>query len=104
MGEPVVALFNIRLIGFTAGTLVSLFTLALILGHRRPRLFERLLFFLVLSLFLIYAGGLLGINAVIQYGTPPQATVWLYTGLMVLGTFFLPPFIVHTHFEYIRAI
>jgi len=43
-------LFYIRLIALTAGALVYLFLLALILGHRRPRLFERLLFFLVLSL------------------------------------------------------
>jgi signal transduction histidine kinase len=97
-------LFYVRLIGLTAGTLVYLFLIALILGHRRPRLFERLLFFLVLSLFLIYAGGLLGINAGIQYSSPPDATVWLYTGLMVLGTLFLQPFVLHTHLEYARTV
>jgi signal transduction histidine kinase len=97
-------LFYVRLIALTTGTLVYLFLIALILGHRRPRLFERLLFFLVLSLFAIYAGGLLEINAVIQYGSPPEATVWLYTGLMVLGTLFLQPFVWHTHLEYARTI
>ncbi|MGB7307997.1 MAG: hypothetical protein WBC67_02925 [Candidatus Acidiferrales bacterium] len=40
----------IYLITLTAGTLVYPFLIALILGHRRPRPFERLLFFLVLAL------------------------------------------------------
>src|SRR5271156_2937630 len=95
-------LFYIRLIALTAGTLVYLFLIALILGHRRPRLFERLLFFLVLSLFLIYAGGLLGINAVIQYGTPPAATVLFSGGLIALGFLFLLPIVSQTHLEYLR--
>jgi len=97
-------LFYVRLIALTAGTLVYLFLIALILGHRRPRLFERLLFFLVLALLAIYGGGLLGINAEIQYVSPPQATVWLYMGLMVMGTLFLQPLVWHTHFEYARTI
>ena len=67
----------LKLIGLTAGTLVYLFLLALILGHRRPRLLERLLFFLTLSLFLIYAGALLQINSEIHYGAPPVASNWL---------------------------
>jgi signal transduction histidine kinase len=95
-------LFYARLIGLTAGTLVYLFLLALILGHRRPRLFERLLFFLVLALFAIYAGGLLEINAAIQYGSPPQATKSLYLVLITLGTLFLLPLVWHTHVEYRR--
>jgi len=97
-------LFYLRLIALTAGTLVYLFIIALILGHRRPRRLERLLFFLILALFLLYAGGLLQINAQIQYGFPPQATVWLYAGLMVLGTILLQPFVWHTHLEYARSI
>ena len=104
MGEPVVALFNIRLIGFTAGTLVYLFTLALILGHRRPRLFERLLFFLVLSLFLTYAGGLLETNAQIQYGTIPTATEILCRVLIGLGALFFVPLIWQTNGEYSRQV
>ena len=50
-------LFYLRLVGFTVGALVYLFLLALIVGHRRPRLFERLLFFLMLSLFCCIAAG-----------------------------------------------
>ncbi|MGB0035825.1 MAG: ATP-binding protein [Candidatus Acidiferrales bacterium] len=97
-------LFYIRLFAFTAGTLVYLFLLALILGHRRPRKFERLLFFLVLSLFLIYAGGLLEINARIQYGSPPDVTQIFYTSLTALGIVFLLPLVVQTHLEYFRQV
>jgi signal transduction histidine kinase len=97
-------LFYARLIGLTAGTLVYLFLIALILGHRRPRLFERLLFLLVLSLFLIYAGGLLEINAEIQYGSPPEATKLLSQGLIALGILFVIPFVAQAHVEYLRQV
>jgi signal transduction histidine kinase len=98
------SLFYIRLIGFTAGTLVYLFLLALILGHRRPRLFERLLFFVGLSLFLLYAGGLLRANALIQYGTPPPVTQAFYTGLIFIGLATLPGLVVATEVSYARTI
>jgi signal transduction histidine kinase len=98
------ALFYIRLISFTAGTLVYLFLLALILGHRRPRLFERLLFCLVLSLFLIYAGGLLEINAKLEYvSSPAVATQFAWT-LVLLGTLFLQPLVLHTFAKYTEQV
>jgi len=99
-----VTLFYIRLIALTAGTLVYLFLIALILGHRRPRLFERLLFLLVLAFFAIYAGGLLEINAQIEYRSPPEPTRWLYEGLTALGFLFLLPLVWHTHYAYRRQI
>lgn len=100
------SLFYIRLISLTAGTLVYLFLLALILGHRRPRLFERVLFFLFLSLFLIYAGGLLEVNAFMQYGgfIMPDATRFFCEGLIGLGMLFLLPLVWHAHFAYGRQI
>src|SRR5215469_3118226 len=97
-------LFYARLIGLTAGTLVYLFLIALILGHRRPRLFERLLFFVSLSLFLIYAGGLLEVNARIHYPRIPDATQWFYQGLTVLGISFLLPLVWNAHYAYRRQI
>jgi signal transduction histidine kinase len=97
-------LFYVRLIGLTAGTLTYLFLLALILGHRRPRSFERVLFFLVLSLFLMFAGGLLHINAEIQYGNVPGATESLSNLLVLLGMAFLWPLIYHAHMEYICGV
>jgi signal transduction histidine kinase len=98
------SLFYIRIISLTAGTLVYLFLLALILGHRRPRLFERLLFFLMLSLFLLYAGGLLEMNALIQYASPPYATRLFYSILHDLGIAFLPALLVHVHLVYARSV
>jgi signal transduction histidine kinase len=98
------ALFYIRLISLTAGTIVYLFLLALILGHRRPRKFERLLFFLVLSLFAIYAGGLLEMNAQIQYVATPDLTRLLYQGLSALGLLSLIPLVWHTHYAYRRQV
>jgi signal transduction histidine kinase len=98
------SLFYIRLIALTAGTLVYLFLLALILGHRRPRLLERLLFFLNLSLFLIYAGALLEMNSAIEYGSPPGATRLFYSLLEGGGIAFLPALLVHAHFVYIQTV
>ena len=94
------SLFYIRLISFTAGTLVYLFLLALILGHRRPRFFERILFFLILSLFLIYAGGLLKINAQIAYGSPPEVTLRFAEMLETVGVLLVFPLTAHAHFKY----
>jgi signal transduction histidine kinase len=95
-------LFYLRLIGYTAGTLTYLFLIVLILGHRRPRLFERLLFFLVLSLFAIYAGELLQINAEIEYGSPPAVTRLFYQSLVAFGILLVLPLVVQTHVEYLR--
>jgi signal transduction histidine kinase len=63
-----------------------------------------LLFFLNLSLFLIYAGGLLEINASIQYASPPYATRLFYSILHDLGIAFLAALLVHVHFVYVRSI
>ncbi len=98
------AFFYVRLIALTAGTLVYLFLIALILGHRRPRRFERLLFFLILSLFLIYAGGLLEINARIHYLSPPDTTRLFYYGLIALAALFLAPLVAQSHAEYLRQV
>jgi signal transduction histidine kinase len=97
-------LFYIRLISLTAGTLVYLFLLALILGHRRPRFLERLLFFLMLSLFLIYAGALLEMNARIEYGLPPNVTLVFAQSLIVLGSLFLLPLIWHSFSKYYEQV
>jgi hypothetical protein len=96
----VTLLFNLRLIGLTTGTVVYLFLLALILRHRRPRSFERLLFLLVLALFSIYAGGLLEMNARIEYLFAPDATRLLYSSLIMLGLLFVPALMVHSHLQF----
>lgn len=97
------ALFYIRLIAFTAGALLYLFLLALIIGHRRPRRFERVLFFLILALFFFYSGALLAANAAIHYVIPPMSTAMFAMGLLLCGLAFLPGLLVHAEVEYGRV-
>jgi hypothetical protein len=96
----VAALFYLRLIGLTAGTVVYLFLVALIMGQRRPRALEWLLFFLVLGLFCIYAGGLLEMNARIEYVFAPDPMRLLYSSLIMLGLLFVPALMVHSHLQF----
>ena len=94
------SLVYIRLIGYTAGTLLQLFWMVVILGYRRQRNFERVFFFLCLALFLFYGGSLLALNAQIYYAAPPAVlTAFAWTALCA-GLCFLPALLVHLHLEY----
>ena len=93
-------LLYIRLIGFTAGTLLMLFWMVVILGYRRQRNFERVFFFLCLALFLFYSGSLLAINAQIYYAEPPPSLNIFAQALICIGLIFLPPLILHLHLEF----
>jgi signal transduction histidine kinase len=97
------ALLYIRLIGYTAGTLLQLFWMVVILGYRRQRNFERVLFFLCLALFFFYGGSLLALNAQIHYGTPPVAVQVFAATLLLVGLCLVPPLLVHLHLEYART-
>jgi signal transduction histidine kinase len=94
------SLVYIRLIGYTAGTLLQLFWMVVILGYRRQRNFERVFFFLCLALFLFYGGSLLALNAQIHYPVPPPALQALAGTLLYLGLCTLPPILIHLHLEY----
>jgi signal transduction histidine kinase len=94
------SLVYIRLIGFTAGTLLQLFWMVVILGYRRQRNLERVFFFLFLSLFLFYSGSLLALNAQIYYQTPPALVQSSAITLLCLGLCLLPPSLIHLHFEF----
>jgi signal transduction histidine kinase len=94
------ALLYIRLIGYTAGTLLQLFWMVVILGYRRQRNFERIFFFLCLALFLFYGGSLLAINAQIHYVAPPAALEVFAGTLIYLGLCAVPALLVHLHLEY----
>ena len=93
-------LVYLRLIGFTAGTLLQLFWMVVILGYRRQRNFERVFFFLSLALFLFYSGSLLALNAQIYYAHPPPVLTAFAKTLLCAGLCFLPPLLIHLHFEY----
>ena len=94
------SLLYIQLIGYTAGTLLQLFWMVVILGYRRQRNFERVFFFLCLGLFLFYGGSLLALNAQIHYSTPPLAVQAFAATLLFTGLCLVPALLVHLHFEY----
>jgi len=93
-------LLYVRLIGYTAGTLLMLFWMVVILGYRRQRNFERVFFFLCLAFFCFYGGSLLAINAQLYYVRPPETLNVFSWMILSLGLCFLPPFLAHLHLEY----
>lgn len=92
--------YYIWLVLFTAGTLVTFFWLIVILGHRRQRNFERVLFFLCLALLLFYGASLLAVNARLYYGTPQTGLLQFCWATLCLGLAFVPALLVHLHVEY----
>src|SRR6266849_7585045 len=94
------SLLYIRLIGCTAGTLLQLFWMVVILGYRRQRNFERVFFFLCLALFLFYAGSLLALNSQIHYLQPPVGLNQFAIVIISAGLCILPALLLHLHLEY----
>jgi signal transduction histidine kinase len=93
-------LLYVRLIGYTAGTLLMLFWIVVILGYRRQRNFERVFFFLCLALFLFYSGSLLAINAQLYYTQPPPLLTAFAWTILSAGLCFVPALLLHLHLEY----
>jgi len=96
-------LVYVRLIGYTAGTLLMLFWMVVILGYRRQRNFERVFFFLCLALFFFYGGSLLALNAQIYYAQPPPLLTTFAWTVLSGGLCFVPTLLVHLHLEYATA-
>src|ERR1700740_3004325 len=94
------SLIYVRLIGLTAGTLVQLFWMVVILGYRRQRNFERVFFFLCPALFLFYSGSLLVLNAQIHYGEPPSGLREFTIAIITAGVCLVPPLLLQLHMEY----
>ena len=94
------SLVYIRLIGYTAGTLLQLFWMVVILGYRRQRNFERVFFLLCLALFFFYGGSLLVLNAQIYYLAPPVLLQSFAVILLCAGLCLLPPLLIHLHLEF----
>jgi signal transduction histidine kinase len=91
------------MVAATIGTLSYLFLMILIVGYRRPRTFERVFFFLMLALFLFYAGALLSLNGSLYYeGRIPAGTERFSAILMSVGLVLLPGLLLHTHITYDR--
>jgi signal transduction histidine kinase len=90
----------LRLVVLTAGTLLPFFWMVVILGHRRQRNFERIFFFLCLSLVFFFGASLLAVNAQLYYSTiPPSLAAFSWT-VMCVGLWFIPSLLVHVHAEY----
>jgi signal transduction histidine kinase len=94
------SLLYLRLIGLTAGTLLPLFWMVVILGYRRQRNFERVFFFLCLALFLFYSGSLLVLNAQIHYGEPPVGLRGFAIAIITAGLCLFPALLLHMHMEF----
>src|SRR5713226_8424434 len=94
------SLLYIRLIGYTAGTLLQLFWMVVILGYRRQRNFERIFFFLCLALFFFYGGSLLALNSQIYYHQPPVALNRFAIVIISTGLYMLPALLLHLHMEF----
>jgi signal transduction histidine kinase len=98
------AITLVTLVAATAGTLVYLFLIVLIIGYRRRRAFERILFFLSLSLFLFYAGFLLALNSTLYYTIVPGPTTTFSMVLMAAGLAALPGLFIHANISYGQSI
>jgi signal transduction histidine kinase len=94
------SLLYFRLIGLTAGTLLPLFWMVVIVGYRRQRNFERVFFFLCLALFLFYSGSLLILNAQIYYGQPPIGLRGFAIAIIVAGLCLFPALLLDMHMEF----
>jgi signal transduction histidine kinase len=92
------------MVAATAGTLVYLFLMILIVGYRRRRTFERVLFFLALAAFCVYGGTLLRMNAQIFYSEVPSATGAVILALILSGISVLPALLVHAHAAYRETV
>jgi signal transduction histidine kinase len=94
------SLVYIRLIGLTAGTLLQLFWMVVILGYRRQRNFERVFFFLCLALFCFYGGSLLALNAQIHYDETPPGLQGFAITVITIGLCLVPALLMHLHMEF----
>ena len=91
----------LRLVLETTGTLLALFLMILIVGYRRRRTFERVLFFLALALFLNYAARLLFDNSLLYYtDMEPLRIGFEAIILATIGLAAIPGLLVHSHFAF----
>jgi len=89
-----------KLVVYTFGALVHLFLMVLILGNRRLRRFECLLFALMAALFMWYAGNLLALNIGLLYGAGPPVLSGFSRVISLTGFIIAVPLLVHVQMEY----
>ena len=89
-----------KLIAYSFGALIYLFLMTLILGQRRLRRFEWLLFALMAALFMWNSGNLLALNLSLAYGVAPAIHERFARLIPFLGAILCAPLVVHVHSEY----
>jgi len=89
-----------KLIVYSFGALIHLFLMVLILGQRRMRRFEWLLFALVSALFMWNSGNLLALNVTLVYGIGSANLTPFFRLIPFLGAILSVPLLVHVHLEY----
>lgn len=94
------SLVAFKLIVFSLGALVHLFLMVLILGQRRLRRLEWLLFILIAALFMWNSGNLLALNVGLFYGVGPTLLSAFARLIPFLGFLIAAPLVVHVHAEY----
>jgi signal transduction histidine kinase len=95
-----------KLIVYTFGTLIHLFLMVLILGNRRLRRLEWLLFGLMSALFMWYSGNLLALNITLYYGAVsavPAVLSGFSRIVSIVGFVAAVPLLVHVQAEYCAA-
>jgi signal transduction histidine kinase len=94
------SLIAFKSIVYTFGGLVHLFLMVLIVGQRRLRRFEWLLFALMAALFMWNSGNLLALNVGLNFGIGPNILSGASRLIPFLGLVLTPPLLVHVQEEY----
>ncbi|MGO8789316.1 MAG: two-component system sensor histidine kinase NtrB [Terriglobia bacterium] len=89
-----------KLVVYTFGSLIHLFLMVLILGNRRLRRLEWLLFGLMAALFMWYSGNLLALNISLYYGAGPVVLSGFSQTVSIVGFFAAVPLLVNVQAEY----
>lgn len=94
------SLVAFKSIVYTFGGLVHLFLMVLIVGQRRLRRLEWVLFALMAALFMWNSGNLLAINVGLNFGIGPNILSGASRLIPFLGLILTPPLLVHVQEEY----
>jgi signal transduction histidine kinase len=93
-----------KLIVYSLGSLVHLFLMVLILGQRRLRKLEWLLFTLMAALFMWNSGNLLALNVGLFYGVGPNSLSAFARLIPFTGFLIATPLVVCVHAEYLGRV
>ena len=95
------SIVTFKLIVYTFGALVHLFLMVLILGNRRLRRLDWLLFGLIAALFLWNSGNLLALNVGLFYGVGPTVLSRVSRLIPLIGLLLVAPLLVQVHLNYL---